>query len=137
GELARKAKPMLCGFSACVDINIPLDAALAQLQCATEPAALALAAELERRAAAGIGGEIAVDWPAGPAWLERHCPGEARVGGTAAQAAATLATLGAPALLALNDRSVPQLAVLNPAVLLATAAGMAPVKQVCARGRGK
>jgi len=41
GELARKARPMLCGFSACVDINIPLDAALAQLQCATEPAGVA------------------------------------------------------------------------------------------------
>jgi ADP-dependent phosphofructokinase/glucokinase len=137
GELASTARPMLCGFSACVDINMPLDAALARLRCASEPAALALADELERRAGAGIGGEIVFDWQGGPAWLERHCPGEARVGGTAAQAATTLATLGAPALLALRDRSESQLAVLSPEVLLATAAGLVQARQVRGSGSGK
>jgi ADP-dependent phosphofructokinase/glucokinase len=136
-ELARQARPTLCGFSACVDVNLPMDGAVARLRGASEPAAQALAAELERRAGAGIGGEIAVDWPGGPAWLERHCSGEVRVGGTAAQAAVTLATLGAPAVLALNDRSTAQLAVLSPDVLLATAAGMAQVQHVCGSGRAK
>ena len=136
-ELARQARLTLCGFSACVDVILFMDEAVARLRGASDPAALALAAELERRAGAGIGGEIAVDWPGGPAWLERHCSGEARVGGTAAQAAVTLATLGAPAVLALNDRSTAQLAVLRPDVLLATAAGMAQVQHVCGSGRAK
>jgi ADP-dependent phosphofructokinase/glucokinase len=136
-ELARESRIMLCGFSACVDVNLPLDVALPQLLAASEPAAGALADELERRARAGIGGEIAIEWPAAPAWLERHLPGEVRTGGTAAQAAVTLAILGAPALLALNDRSAAQLAVLTPGVLLATAAGVAQVRQVCPSGRGK
>jgi ADP-dependent phosphofructokinase/glucokinase len=127
----------LCGFSACVDVNLPLDVALPQLRSASEPAAGALADELERRARAGIGGEIAIEWPAAPAWLERHLPGEVRTGGTAAQAAVTLAILGAPALLALNDRSAAQLAVLSPDLLLATAAGVAQVRQVCPSGQGK
>jgi ADP-dependent phosphofructokinase/glucokinase len=137
GELARDARLTLCGFSACVDVNLHLDGALTPLRRASAPAALALATELERRAGAGIGGEIVVDWGEGPAWLERHCPGVVRVGGTAAQAAVTLATLGAPALLALQDRSGPQLEVLSPDVLLATAAGMAEVRQVCPSGVGK
>jgi ADP-dependent phosphofructokinase/glucokinase len=136
-EVARKARLTFCGFSACVDVNLPLQSALAPLRRASAPEALALATELERRAGAGVGGEIVVDWPEGPAWLERHCPGATRVGGTAAQAAVTLATLGAPALLALQDRSRPQLEVLRPDLLLATASGMAEVQQVCPSGGGK
>jgi ADP-dependent phosphofructokinase/glucokinase len=137
GELARGARLTLCGFSACVDVTLQLHSALTPLRRASAPGALALAAELERRAGAGIGGEIVVDWPEGPAWLDSHCPGEARVGGTAAQAAVTLATLGAPALLALRDRSRPQLGLLSPEVLLATAAGWAEVGRVCPSGGGK
>jgi ADP-dependent phosphofructokinase/glucokinase len=137
GYLVRKARPMLCGFSVCVDVIRPLDGDLSGLRGASEPAAQALADELERRARAGIGGEIVVDWPAGPAWLERHSPGEARVGGTAAQAAVTLATLGAPALLALMDRSPRQLALLSTDILLATAGGIVEVGQFSGSGPGK
>jgi ADP-dependent phosphofructokinase/glucokinase len=136
-NLARNSRLTLCGFSACVDVNLSLHEAITLLRGSLEPEPLALAAELERRAQAGIGGEIAFEWPEGPAWLDRHCVGQVRVGGTAAQAAVTLATLGAPALLALNDRGARQLAVLDPEVLLATAAGMAPVRQVRGRGSGK
>ena len=32
-------------------------------------------AELERRAVNGIGGELFVDWPDGPAWIDRHVTG--------------------------------------------------------------
>jgi ADP-dependent phosphofructokinase/glucokinase len=137
GQLASAARLTLCGFSTCVDVNLPLQRALTPLRQTSIPAALALAAELERRAGAGIGGEIVVDWPDGPAWLERHCSGAMRVGGTAAQAAVTLTTLGAPALLALEDRSRPQLAVLRPDVLLATPAGLTEVRRVCPSGGGK
>jgi ADP-dependent phosphofructokinase/glucokinase len=137
GVLAPEARLTLCGFSACVDVNLALEVALPELKRAEVPAALALADELERRAAAGIGGEIVIDWPAAPSWLDEHLPGEVRTGGTAAQAAVTLAILGAPALLALNDRSSAQLAVLRPDLLLATEAGIVDVGQVRAFGGGK
>jgi ADP-dependent phosphofructokinase/glucokinase len=137
GELAREARLVLCGFSACVDVNLPLERALPELRGASEPAAVALADELERRARAGIGGEIVVDWPEAPVWLKRRLPGEVRTGGTAAQAAVTLALLGAPALLALNDRSPAQMAVLSPDLLLATPDGIVPAGHVCPGGHGK
>ena len=64
GVVAPEARLTLCGFSACVDVNLSLEVALPELRRAAVPAALALADELERRAAAGIGGEIVIDWPA-------------------------------------------------------------------------
>ncbi len=85
----------------------------------------ALGQELFRRAAAGVGGEVHLDWPEGGAWVEHHLQVTGwGVGGTGAQAAQTLALLGAPALISLQDRSARQLAVIHPDVQVATPAGV-------------
>ena len=94
-------------------------------------------AELERRAVNGIGGELFIDWPDGPGWIDRHVTGRKAIGGTSAQAAYMLAHLGAPALVALEDRSAGQLAVLHPETLVATEGGVAPVSSLVPEGAGR
>lgn len=117
--LARSARLTLCGMGSCVDAYIRLDEALPLLRAAPATPAGTLAAELLDRASRGVGGEINVAWPEGPAWLDRHLTCEHGLGGTGAQAAQTLAILGAPALLALSDRSLRQLALIHPDVRVA------------------
>ena len=128
------ARLSLCGFSVCVDAVVELGTAEALLQAEGATPAAALAAELKRRAANGIGGEIKVDWPAGPAWLERHLRFRTALGGTGAHAAWVLTSLGAPALLSLADRSGMQLAEIAPDVLLAEDGRMVRVRDVEPRG---
>ena len=81
--------------------------------------AQALRLELCRRAAAGIGGEIRVDWPEGPQWVDANLPIRTALGGTPAHAARLLTMLGAPALLALEHRGPEQLGLLDPDMRLA------------------
>ena len=133
-DRARTARPTLCGFGACIDVYIPLHEARPLLEAPSGTPAVALAGELLGRAARGIGGEIRVDWPDGPAWLDSRLPQRL---GTGAQAAQTLAVLGAPAVLALNHRSRPQLDLIDPAVRVATAEGLVPVGAVTVSGAGK
>jgi ADP-dependent phosphofructokinase/glucokinase len=92
---------------------------------------------LLERARGGVGGEIRVDWPGGPAWLDQRLPRRLGLGGTGAQAAQTLALLGAPALLALSNRSAAQLALIHPEVRVAGPDGIVPVRMVQSAGRGK
>ena len=113
------ARLTLCGLNVCLDGVADLHEARALLEERANPHAFALAGELKRRVGQGIGGEIRVDWPAGPAWLEAHLRLKTALGGTSAHGALVLATLGAPALLALADRSKEQLKHIHPAVLLA------------------
>src|SRR6185437_15078629 len=87
--LGQRARPTLCGFSACVDVYHRLEEAEDLLAAPAGTPAAALAAELLGRAARGVGGEVRVDWPQGPAWLEAHLPNRPGLGGTAAQAAQT------------------------------------------------
>ena len=116
---ARHARWTMCGLSLCVDAFTRLDSGgLAALRRGPEPAQ-ALAAELGRRAAAGIGGEMRVDWPEGPSWLDAHLPFRTALGGTAAHAARLLTLLGAPALLALEHRTPEQVSVLDAEMLVA------------------
>jgi hypothetical protein len=116
-DFAGMAKPLLTGFAACVDKLIDLHAIAPALK--REPAGRVLFDELMARARAGRGGEVQVDWPDGPKFLDPFAkPGATAIGGTSAQAASTLACLGAPAVMALDDRSVEQLAVLHPAIKL-------------------
>ena len=124
------------GFSACIDVYLALRDTMDPLRSAARgrPEAIALVTELERRAATGVGGEVFLDWPDGPAWLDAHVSGRKAVGGTSAQAGYMLATLGAPALIALEDRSAAQLAVLHPATLVATADGLLPVADIAPAG---
>jgi ADP-dependent phosphofructokinase/glucokinase len=131
-QLARSARLTLCAFSACIDRLFDLHELAPRLLAHADPRAVAFGLELRRRAAAGIGGEICVDWPDGPAWLEPQAR-LSRLGGTAAQAAQALALLDAPALLALADRGPAQLALIDGRVLVAEAGGVVPLA-ACATG---
>lgn len=113
------ARLTLCGFSACVDATVALHDAQALLRPAADAQAAHFAEALLERAAAGIGGEIRAEWPAGPAWLDARIPFRRALGGTGPHAARVLTTLGAPALLALETRSPEQLSVLDPDLPLA------------------
>ncbi len=138
-DLVERSRLTVGGFSACVDVYLSFQETLGQLTAAGDDGAesAAMLAELERRAMNGIGGELFVDWPGGPGWIDRHATGRKAVGGTSAQAAYMLALLGAPALIALEDRSADQLAVLHPETLVATENGVAPVSSVVPQGAGR
>ena len=118
GLYAERAHWTVCGLSVCVDAFTHLAACEAQLF--TGPAqAQALGSELRRRAEAGIGGEIRVDWADGPRWIDANLPVRVALGGTSAHAARVLTMLGAPALLALEHRGPEQLSLLDPDMQLA------------------
>lgn len=129
GSHVANARPLIGGFSACLDIYLSLHEVERASPAVAGTPAEGLFAELARRAALSIGGELAMDWPDGPAWMDAHLPGRHALGGTSAQAAQQLAVLGARALVALADRSEEQLAVIHPDVLVATKEG------AVARGR--
>lgn len=61
---AADARPMLTGFAACVDKRIDLHVIAPAL--VREPGGQEFFAELMTRAKAGRGGEVLIDWPAGP-----------------------------------------------------------------------
>lgn len=135
-DLVERSRLTVGGFSACVDVYLSFHDTLSQLNAARRYCAegAAMLAELERRALNGIGGELFIDWPDGPGWIDRHVTGRKAIGGTSVQAAYMLSHLGAPALVALEDRSAGQLAVLHPDTLVATEAGIAPVSSVVPKG---
>ncbi len=137
--IARRSRLIVGGFSTCVDVYFSLGQALEQLGVAAAASAQgsAMLAALSQRAASGIGGELFVDWPEGPAWIDAHVTGRRAIGGTSAQAAYMLATLGAPALIAAEDRSKGQLAVLHPGTLIATSEGLLPARKVAPAGHGR
>ncbi|MBV9997933.1 MAG: 6-phosphofructokinase [Verrucomicrobia bacterium] len=121
----RDARPVLCGLSTFVDGYVRLHEAQPLLEAVDGTPEAALAGELFKRAAAGIGGEFHLDWPQGGDWVEKHLKVTSwGLGGTGAQAAQTLALLGAPALISLQDRSERQLSVIHPDVQVATPGGV-------------
>jgi ADP-dependent phosphofructokinase/glucokinase len=137
-QLAALARPLVAGFAACVDKRIDLHALAPALAGHADPSARRFLDELLARAAIGRGGEIAVDWPEGPAVLDGFAlHGGTAVGGTSAQAAWTHVKLGAPAILALADHSAGQLAVLDPRIQIVDGGCLMPVAAVRARGTGK
>jgi ADP-dependent phosphofructokinase/glucokinase len=119
------AQLTLCGLSTFLDGYVRLHEARPLWEAVDGTPEAALARELLKRAAAGIGGEFYLDWPEGGAWVEKHLK-VARwgLGGTGAQAAQALAVLGAPALISLQDRSERQLSVIHPDVQVATPSGV-------------
>jgi ADP-dependent phosphofructokinase/glucokinase len=129
-ELASRARPVLCGLGVCVDVYLRLEEAARVLGKDPGSPAGALRELLLERARRGVGGEIRVDWPDGPAWLDARLPRRLGLGGTGAQAAQTLAILGASTLLALSDRSAAQLALIHPQVRVAGPDGIVPVHAV-------
>src|SRR5437868_8944587 len=73
-RIAAEAPLMLFGLSACVDARI-LAHELGPLFRPGAPAeARAFGTLIKERAAAGIGGEVRIDWPEGPGWLAGHVP---------------------------------------------------------------
>jgi hypothetical protein len=124
----------LCGMGACVDACVAMHDMDGLLAARAPAEATALAALLKDRAARGIGGEIWVDWAGGPAWLARHVPVRYALGGTGPQAGWALTVAGAPALVALEDRSAHMMARLDSRLLLAEAGAMLPAAQVAPRG---
>lgn len=124
------ARLTLCGMSACVDATISLHDAHPLLQAAGPTQAVALAQTLVARAKASIGGEIRIEWPEGPDWLDRRLPFRHALGGTGPHAARVLTRLGAPTLLALATRSPEQMAVLEPDLHLAHEGRLVSVAQL-------
>lgn len=121
----RRARPVLLGFSTVLDAVHDLDAnALSALEEAatTRGPLRSIAQAIWAPISAGRGGEWMVDslveggWPDGARWLGELFPPRVTVGGNAGQAANVLSTLGASPLLALTDRSAPQLASLGERV---------------------
>ena len=134
---AADARPLLTGFAACVDKLIDLHAVASALS--REPGGQKFFAELMTRAQAGRGGEVLIDWPAGPQFLDPFVkPGGTAIGGTSAQAAWTLACLGAPVIMALADRSARQLTPLHPDVkLIGDNGALVAASDVWPAGEGK
>jgi hypothetical protein len=120
------ARLTICGLCTCVDGYVRLHEAESLLNSREGTPPAALARELFRRASAGIGGEFHMDWPEGGRWVEGNLRiSRWGVGGSGAQAAQTLAILGAPALMSLEDRGHRQLSVIHPNILVATGEGVA------------
>ncbi|MCB1380939.1 MAG: 6-phosphofructokinase [Alphaproteobacteria bacterium] len=132
-DMAKVAPLALCGMSACTDARIELDK-MTSLLDAEEPAARAFADLLLGRAAKGIGGEVRVDWPEGPQWLLEREQFQFALGGTGPQAAWVLSVIGAPALMALEDRCVHMLARVPDDVLLVEDGKPVPRRHVQPRG---
>jgi ADP-dependent phosphofructokinase/glucokinase len=119
------ARLTICGLATCVDAYVRLDDAPALLQADVGTPQAALAKELFRRAGAGIGGEFRMQWPGGGNWIENNLQISSwGLGGTGAQAAQTLAILGAPALISLENRDERQLSVIHPDVRIAGNGGL-------------
>jgi ADP-dependent phosphofructokinase/glucokinase len=121
----QNARLTICGLSTFVDGYVRLHEAEPLLKASEGTPQAALGRELFRRASTGIGGEFYMDWPEGGTWVERNLRvSRWGVGGSGAQAAQTLAILGAPALMSLEDRSQRQLSVIHSDILMATKGGV-------------
>lgn len=118
-RIAAEAPLMLFGLSACVDARLLAHELEPLFAPAAPPQANAFGDMVKDRARRGVGGEVRVDWPEGPAWLARHMPIAFALGGTGPQAAWSLAAIGAKALIALEDRSAHKLAQVHPDILIA------------------
>lgn len=133
-RIAARAPLMLFGLSACVDARL-FAHELAPLFAADAPReARAFGATVQDRARHSIGGEVRVDWPEGPAWLARHVPITYALGGTGPQAAWSLAEIGAPALIALEDRSAHKLKQVHPDILIAEGGKTVRAAEIVPRG---
>ena len=116
---APAARPVLAASNACVDRVFHVDAArLSRLAAAEDGDGIGaeLAARVLARITGGRGGELLTRWPGGPDWITAVLgpPDRHQLGGSGPQASWALATIGAPSVLALGDRSAEQLAVIDP-----------------------
>lgn len=133
-RIAETAPLMLFGLSACVDARIIAHELGPLFRPGAPETARAFGALVKERAAAGIGGEVRIEWPEGPGWLAGHVPIAYALGGTGPQAAWSLAAIGAPALIALEDRSAHKLGQVHPDILIAEKGRAVRAAEVVARG---
>ena len=133
-SIVAEARLMLFGLGACVDARISAHRMNSLFASTAPEAAKAFGETLKARAEKGIGGEIRVDWPEGPAWLAQNLPVSYALGGTGPQAAWSLATIGAPALVALEDRSAHMLQQFHPDILIAENGRPIPARDIAPRG---
>lgn len=133
-RIAREAPLMLFGLSACVDARIFAHELTPLFGTDAPEPARAFGRLVKERAIAGIGGEVRLDWPEGPGWLAAQVPISYALGGTGPQAAWSLAVIGAPALIALEDRSAHKLAQVHPGILIAENGKAVRAADVVARG---
>ena len=127
------------GFSACVDVYLSLREAMRPRFAGTPrgtPAA-AMLDELERRALAGIGGELVVDWPDGPAWIDRHISGRRAIGGTSVQAAYNARHARRTGAGGARGPERSQLDVIHPDVIIATPDRLMRCADIVPAGQGK
>jgi ADP-specific phosphofructokinase/glucokinase len=132
-RIAAASPLMLFGLSACVDARL-LAHDLEPLFTSGVPQAVALGEMVKDRARRGIGGEVRIDWPDGPSWLADHVPIAYALGGTGPQAAWSLAAIGAPALIALEDRSAHKLKQVHPEILIADSGKARRAADIVPRG---
>jgi len=140
---APSARPLLAGFNIFVDATYPMDgeriARLAGEGARPAPPGdlgPSLATEVLARLADGRGGALCVNWAGGAAWTTDllGLPANLQLGGTGPQAAWALAAIGAPAIVAVTDRSDEQLSVLHPGIRLCDPGGrLVPPGEVTAR----
>jgi hypothetical protein len=134
-HIAKHAPLMLFGLSACVDARISAHQMSPLFASTAPPEARAFGELLAGRAAKGIGGEVRIDWPEGPAWLARNMPISYALGGTGPQAAWSLVAIGGSAMVALEDRSAHMLQQFHPDILIAENGRAVRARDVAARGK--
>jgi ADP-specific Phosphofructokinase/Glucokinase conserved region len=131
--IAASSPLMLFGLSACVDARL-FAHELEPLFTSGLPQGVAFGEMVKDRARRGIGGEVRIDWPEGSSWLTKHVPITYALGGTGPQAAWSLAAIGAPALIALEDRSAHKLKQVHPDILIAEAGKARRATEIVPRG---
>jgi ADP-specific Phosphofructokinase/Glucokinase conserved region len=136
---APAARPVLAASNACVDRVFHVDAArLARLAAAGDSDGIGaeLAVRVLARITAGRGGELLTRWSGGPDWIMAVLgqPDRHQIGGSGPQASWTLATVGAPSVLALGDRSAEQLAVIDPRTGICADGVVVPAGSLVASG---
>jgi ADP-dependent phosphofructokinase/glucokinase len=134
--LAARAPLTLCGSGACIDARISLHDIGPMLDAAA-PEAAEFARMLQSLAARGQGGELASNGTEGPKWIARNLPVSYAMGGTGPHAATTISAAGAPALLALADRSARMLSLAHPDILLAEGDGVIRAAEATCCGAGR
>lgn len=142
-ETARAERRLIaCGFTSNVDRVATLDAALVerlfagrQIDGSRPRTALVdsideLLTAIAQCVSAGDGTDLRIRDDAVQAWLLEAMGGRKQIGGTGAQAASTLATLGFPVLLHLTGRSPEQIAALahREMIVLGSPDGLVPVE---------
>lgn len=111
-SLVRSAPPIATGFSVCNDHICAVGereyASIVAAHDDPDPEVRDLARWLQDRIASGRGGEVLAE-RRGFDWVVDTFEGTPTMGGTGAQVARVLASLGAPSVLALTDRTAAQL----------------------------